>query len=537
MKINTDTRAILYTLIDSVAYSLVPLLAALTINNIDIVPYLSISLFFSILAYLAYFKYIKNTPKIVFTKKIILYSSIGGIGFTLSHLLLLYSIKHSSNMFLPSIIFQIYPLVVMILLTILKMSRETITKEKSFLLLFALIGIVILNYDPTIISDKVDLISIILPILSALLLAFSIVYTLRLSEVLVTNKIKTAAFLANFYSKIISFIVMIPFMVWYANTDYTLDITLDNMLLMFVYGVIVLTFGTIFYYKGVSLTSKSLSIHIISYISAILSVLWLWIFGLGIMTSEVLIGSAFILTSNVLLHFNVDKSNAYNGSIIWTLLIGTFIFWYDATTYDKFYDAVTLPLLFFVVMLAFLMDRIFKRTDDEEHLILSILNNCSDEKDNELSSYIVHLNKTNSKIKIIAIYNKIKSLKISKENKLLIDKFILSRIQKIKFSELVVLSLTALLALYVLVFYTPGKELNDIFRLCLSTAIIFNLFYVLDNEKARSKNFIIIENIKGVVHSSINPKINTNDTVTEKLISIVLLFCILAIFFFVYSLD
>ena len=534
---NNDLKAIIYTLIDSIAYSLVPLLAALTINNIDSIPYLTISLLFSLFAYLVYFKYIKEIPKIIFSTKIFLYSIVAGIGFALSHLLLIYSINNSSNMFLPSIIFQVYPLIVMILLTFLKMSEEIITIEKSFLLLFALVGITILNYDDTIMNGGINIISIFLPMISATLLAFSIVYTLKLSDIFQEKGIKTSAFLSNFYSKIVSFITMIPIMFWYLSTDYTLNITIDNLLLMFVYGVLVLTVGTIFYYKGVSLTTKSLSIHIISYISAILSVLWLWGFGLGTITSQVLIGSAFILTANILLHFNVEKSNAYNGSIIWTLLVGTFISFYDATLYENFYDAITSPLLFFVILLAFLMDRIFKRVDTEENLILKIISNFVTTSQDELANNIIKLNQLRSREKIMQLYKEISTYDITSENKILLDQFILSRIQKIKFSELVVLFLTASLSLYIIIFYKPDSGLNDIFRLCLSTAIIFNLFYVYDNERERSKDFIVLNRVENKLHLSINELMNKNESIVEKIISIFLLFFILAIFFFVYTLD
>ena len=531
---NNNIKAIFYTLIDSVTYSLVPLLAAFTINSIDSIPYMVISLLFSLLAYIIYFKYIKEMPPIIFSQKIIIYSIISGVGFALSHLLLLYSITESDNKFLPAIIFQIYPLIVMVLLTLFKMSEEKITIEKSFLLLFALVGIVILNYDKSIINGGIDTISIFLPVISAILLAFSITYTLKLSRIFKNKGIKTSAFLSNFYSKVISFITMLPFTFWYLSTDYTFNLTADNILLMFVYGVLVLTFGTIFYYKGVELTSNSLSIHIISYISAILSVFWLWLFGFGIITSTVLIGSAFILTSNVLLHFNVDKSNAYNGSIIWTLLVGTFIFLYDATIYRNFYDAITSPLLFFVILLAFIIDRIFKRIDTEEGLILSITSYFIKDSQHELVKKIIKLNQLRNHKEIGILYHDIIKYKIDIDIKLSIDKFMLSRIQRIKFSELVVLFLTAALSLYIIIFYKPDSGLNDIFRLCLSTAIIFNLFYVFDNERERSKNFILLNN---KFETNINTSMNKDETILEKIISVVLLFVILSLFFFAYTLG
>ena len=531
---NNNKKAIFYTLIDSVTYSFVPLLATFTINSIASIPYMIISLLFSLLAYIIYFKYIKEVPPVIFSREIVIYSLISGVGFALSHLLLLYSITESENKFLPAIIFQIYPLIVMVLLIFFKMSEEKITIEKLFLLLFALVGIVILNYDESILNVGMDTISIFLPAISAILLAFSIVYTLKLSIIFKSKGIKTSAFLSNFYSKVISFITMIPFLFWYLSTDYTFNLTIDNLLLMLVYGVLVLTFGTIFYYKGVEITSNSLSIHIISYISAILSVFWLWLFGFGLITSTVLIGSAFILTSNVLLHFNVDKSNAYNGSIIWTLIIGTFIFLYDATIYKNFYDALTSPLLFFVILLAFLIDRIFKRIDTEEELILSITSDFIKNSQYELVQKVIKLNQLRDYKKIGILYHDIIAHKMNTNTKLYIDKFMLSRIQRIKFTELVVLFLTAILSLYIIVFYKPDSGLNDIFRLCLSTAIIFNLLYVFDNERERSKNFILLND---KLETNINISMNQDETILEKIISVILLFTILSLFFFAYALN
>ncbi len=534
---NNDKKAILYTLIDSVTYSLVPVLAALTINSLDGIPFLSLALLLSVISYFVYFKKIGCMNDLIFFKKYINYSLVGGIGFALSHLLLIYSINNSNNMYLPSIIFQIYPLIVMLFLVKLKMSEETLTLEKYLTLTLAIVGIVILNYDPSIKLESFSFTSIVLPVISASLLAISIVFTIKLSSKMKEENITSYPFLSNFYSKIISLITMIPFMVWYLNTDYSLTFTLMNSTLIVVYGVLVLTIGTIYYYKGVALTTKSLSIHIISYISAILSILWLWLLGLGTITPQMLIGSAFILTSNVLLHFNVDKSNAYNGSILWTLLVGTFIFFYDAIIHNDYYDAIAVPLLFFVIILAFLMDRIFKRTDDEEELMITIINNSVIKNKEALSKTLIELNTTRKTNKIIDLYNKIKNMDICNENKILIDKFILSKLQGIKFSELIVLFLTALIALYIMIFYKPDNAFNDIFKLCLSTAIVFNLFYVYDNEKERSKNFISIYKENGILKSEINTNMNTDETITEKSIAIALLICILFIFYIIYSLN
>lgn len=534
---NNDKKAILYTLVDSITYSFVPVLAALTINSLDGIPFLSLALLLSVISYLVYFKWINCLPDLLFFKKYIGYSLVGGIGFALSHLLLIYSINNSSNMYLPSIIFQIYPLIVMLFLIKFKMSKETLNIEKSLTLILAIVGIVILNYDPSIKVESFNFISIVLPIISALLLAISIVFTIKLSGKMKEQNIKSYSFLSNFYSKIISLITMIPFMMWYLNTDYVLSLTFMNSALVIVYGVLVLTIGTIYYYKGVALTTKSLSIHIISYISAILSIFWLWVLGLGTITPQMLIGSAFILTSNVLLHFNVDKSNAYNGSILWTLMVGTFLFFYDATTHKDYYDAIAVPLLFFVIMLAFLMDRIFKRIDAEEELMITIVNNSVNENKEELSNSLIELNITRKTSKIITLYNRIKSMNVSNDNKILVDKFILSKLQGIKFSELIVLFLTALISLYILILYKPDNAFNDIFKLCLSTAIVFNLFYVYDNEKERSKNFISIYKDNNILKSEINTSMNEDDTITEKSIAITLLICILFIFYFVYGLS
>ena len=533
---NNDKKAVLYTLIDSLTYSLVPVLAALTINSLDGIPFLSLALLLSVISYLIYFKKIGCIDDLKYLKNYIGYSLVGGIGFALSHLLLIYSINNSSNMYLPSIIFQIYPLIVMLFLVKLKMTQETLNLEKYLTLALAIVGIFILNYDPSIKLESFSFTSIILPIISASLLAISIVFTIKLSSKMKERNIKSSAFLSNFYSKIISLFTMIPFVIWYLNTDYTLNFSFINISLIVVYGVLVLTVGTIYYYKGVALTTKSLSIHIISYISAILSIFWLWILGLGTVTPQMLIGSAFILTSNVLLHFNVDKSNAYNGSIIWTLLVGTFIFFYSAITHSDYYDAISVPLFFFVIILAFLMDRIFKRTDSEEEIMLRIINNSVSQKKEDLSKVLIELNTTRNTNKIIILYNKIKNMGICDNNKILIDQFILSKLQGIKFSELIVLFLTAFISLYILVLYKPDNAFNDIFKLCLSTAIVFNLFYVYDNEKERSKNFISIYKENNIIKSKINTNMNTDDTITEKSIAITLLVTILFIFYFTYGL-
>jgi drug/metabolite transporter (DMT)-like permease len=539
-----DNKAIIYMLIDSFSYSLIPVLAVMTVNEMHSVPYLLIALLLSVITYAVYFFYNGYLSKIKITREILKYSFIGGITFVLSQLILIYSINHSRNVYLPSVIFQIYPLVIIYFLIKFKLSNEAFTKSKFFIMLIALLGIGILNYDSTISLEKYNVFSIILPTVSAVFLGVSVAYVVKLTHLLEKLNMDSALspLLSNFYSRIFSVVAMIPFMIWYMLSDHQIKFTINNSLVVIVYGVFCMAIGSIFYYRAIRITRKSLSIHMISYLSIVMSMLWLWLLNVGTITAFILIGSAYIIVANILLNFSIEKNYAFTGSIIWTLFIGTFIFFNSGTQIDEYYNAITAPLIFYAITLAFLMDRIFKRTDEEEGYIISIVNNIlkSDAQDKkELADEIIALNESESNENTLKIYERIKYKTYCLDTEDVIDKLVLSKMQKVKFSELFVLFLTAALALYVLIFFkTADGAMYDIFKLCLSTAIVFNLFYVFDNEKLRGKKFIFTEEKDGKIYSTINTKLNGNEkSATEKSISIILLIGVFIIFFMAFHLK
>lgn len=542
MKRNNN-KAIVYMLLDSFSYSLIPVLAAMTVNEMDGIPYLLIALVLSIITYKIYFMFSGKLPKVKLTKKIVIYSIIGGVTFVLSQLALIYSINNSLNAYLPSVIFQIYPLVIVYFLIKFNLSKEILTKGKVFIMMLAIIGIVILNYDSAIGFDILNLYSVILPIISAVLLGVSVSYVVRLTHELEQSNVDSgnSPLLSNYYSRIFSIIAIIPFSIWYFLSDNQVVFTFNNTLTVTVYGVFCMAIGSIFYYRGIRLTTKSLSIHMISYLSIVMSVLWLWLLGLGTITPYILIGSAFILVSNILLNFSIEKNYAYIGSIIWTLFVGTFIFYNSGTHINEYYNAITAPLIFYAITLAFLMDRIFKRTDKEEGYVISIVNGILQSDVNnkkDLADEMIALNEAANQEKTFQLYDKIKSKPYYVDNKENIDNLILSKTQKVKFSELFVLFLTAILALYVLLFFKPADGvLYDIFKLCLSTAIVFNLFYVFDNERLRGKRFIFTEEINGKLYSSINTRLDEDKSATEKTISILLLIGVFLIFFLAFNMK
>ena len=271
----------------------------------------------------------------------------------------------------------------------------------------------------------------------------------------------------------------------------------------------------------------------ISYLSIVLAILWLWILDLDDVTALVLIGASYVLVSNILLNFNLERNYAYNGSVLWILAAGTAIYFVNGRGLDGYYDALLAPLFFFAITLAFLVDRLTKNRELEEGRILAIISNLIEEKPGKVNDYlarILSISKARSLKEINIEYERLQFEEVGERNRVLLNELIMSRIKGVKYSEVVVLVLTGFLSVAVSIFYRPDGFIYDLFALVLTTAIVFNLLYIYDRENDRSRTFVEIESYNEKLYPIIIFGEERDVTRIEKLIASLLLGGVLVIF-------
>lgn len=541
--VKNNTKSVVFMLIDALSYSLIPVLAAISAASISGIPYLALSLLLAVITYFVYTKLKHPAIRIPKTREVIITSFLAGLTFAGSHFLLILSISKSSNAYFPTVVFQVYPIFIIIFTIVLGLSKEVLTHKQSTMMGIALVGVIFLYYDDKLVNGLTTY-SIVLPILSALLIGLSVALVVRLTHYLEKCGIDDSAspIFSNYISRLQSLFVVTPVFVAYliAADEKAPSITINNFAIIAVYGVFCLAIGSIFYYRALRLTTKSLSIHMISYLSIVMAIVWLWVIKIDNITAPILIGTAYVLVSNILLNFNLEKNYAYNGSILWILFAGTLVYFSDGWFIESYYDAIIAPLFFFAITLAFLIDRLTKSRELEETHILNFISNLIEEKPEKVETYLRQITQMGCATSLAGLHKHYMQLcgeTLGKDNRVLLNKFIISRVKGIKYSEIFVLILTGLLSVAIAIFYRPQGFLYDVFALILTTAVIFNLLYIHDKNKDRSARFLEIRNASGNTYPEVVFDSARSQMTIQKFISSILLGSVIVIFGFVFFLK
>jgi len=536
---NNNTKSLIFMFIDSLSYSLIPVLAALSNSNISGIPYLSYSLFMAVATYFIYIRFKRYKTLELINYKVVLLSSVAGVTFAAAQFFLILAIDKAGNAYFPTVVFQVYPIFIIFFMVIFKMSEEAISLKKIPVMMMAMLGILFLYSDANL-TEIASLYAILLPIVSAALISFSVVMVVKLTKELekLGSSPESSPIISNFFSRLISAVVAVPTLLWFLNkNDFSFQLSIDSLPIIIVYGVFCLSIGSIFYYRALRLTSNSLSIHMVSYLSIVMAILWLWMLQIDQISGIILIGAAFVLVSNILLNFNLEQKYAYNGSIIWMLLAGTLIYFISGKGIGSYYEAVLSPLFFFAITLAFLTDRLTKNREVEESKVLTIISNLVEENPNNLHSLIskiTAISESNSPSAIISAYSVICFDELGKENRFLLNEFVLSRVKDVRYSEFIVLALTALLAIIIAIFYRPFGYIYDVFALILTTAIVFNFLSVFDKKKERSNSFIKLNLHDNKLYPIVTFDEGRSFTQVEIVVSSFLLTVVLIIFLIVF---
>ena len=168
-------------LIDALSYSLIPVLAAISAASISGIPYLALSLLLAVITYFVYTKLKHPAIRIPKKRGVITTSFLAGLTFAGSHFLLILSIAKSSNAYFPTVVFQVYPIFIVIFTIVLGLSKEVLTHKQSTMMGIALVGVIFLYYDDKLVNGLTTY-SIVLPILSALLIGLSVALVVRLTH-------------------------------------------------------------------------------------------------------------------------------------------------------------------------------------------------------------------------------------------------------------------------------------------------------------------------------------------------------------------
>ena len=333
-------------------------------------------------------------------------------------------------------------------------------------------------------------------------------------------------FLAQMMAKVytIPLLGICAFLFSDGNSTYTLY----GILAILFIGGVVQAIGGLLYSWSVIL-SKTGIVTSLWYSMPVITVFIFWVTGMSEVTEYAILGAIAIIGCNLLISVKADNSIAYVATLFTIICIGILCYLTDSFDMGEvYYDAISVPIVFFVVMGAFIMDRSISRDLLEEEWALSIINKLMAKekkiaKENiDIIQSLCKIMKSNNSIKINDHYNNI--LIKGKESKALIsselDKLILSKLHSTSFGDVFITSILGLLILGVTFLFRPTGFIGDSFAIILSSSVVFMFFALVDFNNARKEFHIDIDD-EG--NKSISP-----DMVKDKRMDIIISTVIIA---------
>jgi drug/metabolite transporter (DMT)-like permease len=265
-------------------------------------------------------------------------------------------------------------------------------------------------------------------------------------------------------------------------------------------SLVVYTAGRLSYVVGL-LRSKHSNITVLWYLTPILTVLWLWLAGYSAVTTPIVLGSCFIIGANLLMSVKADDSLSYPAAIVTLLCVGTYCHFVKGLDMGDYYQAISVPLVFYAILVAFLVDRLDRRDAFEEGLAVEIIRHiglegpASQKKQRELVEQVAAVVRTSDVHEIDEHYRALRNSgheflrRVSDK----LDALALSRIQGANFGEMLVLSLVGLLTVGTTVVFRPPVFVADCFAVVLSAAMVFIYFMIYDLIRERARFYLELD--------------------------------------------
>lgn len=394
-----------------------------------------------------------------------------------------------------TIIYEVWPIVAMYATPLLiKKGWDKISARDMFFSVLAFGGVGFIYY-PEIMNEGgffldgfalKELYILLLPFLGGVFMAISSVMKARISHNLECegNPLASVLFVKMLFSLVVS-LLCIPFLLFWPDAPSTY--TLLTVLGMLFTGVMTWTFGDVAYTLAVLKANKS-SIMVLWFLVPILSVVWLWVAGESAITAFIVLGAIIIISSNLLMTVKADSSMSYMAAVVTMIFCGIYTYFTDGLNFPDYYEAVGVPVVFFAILVAFMMDRLIKRDALEEELALDVINFINThskkfgKKGQEFCEHVAAIVRTNNPTEVNDHYRAVRNsgVKHLEAVHTQLDRLALSKVQGSRFAELFILFLIGALTVGVSIVYRPDDIIGDGFAMVHAVTIVFIFFTVMD---------------------------------------------------------
>ena len=311
---------------------------------------------------------------------------------------------------------------------------------------------------------------------------------------------------------------------------------------------VVITVGMVAF-RAAMLNTRDLGLTALSYVTPLITLVWLWILSLLSVShlDYLIIGAMGIAAANLLINVDASKRLAYKALVVCLWLFGTVTYLTDGYTTDV---PLELPVTIFILVLAFRVDRLARRTSQEEEWLLDAFRRIrflASQKPHNSDAFKTLADASQS---LLAIdYHKsltdLKAAYVDTTRKLnnapgytalegevadiqrMVDKLAHSRQQGSRFGEIVAIFLTGVLIVFGLLVFNGDSEIyGEIISFVLSSVIVFLFFNIMDLQADR-KDRTLVEEEKGEYIVNFGEVKNTE---TQQYISMVIS-CVIVLLF------
>ncbi len=533
----------LYMMFSVLSWSLFPLLSVWGIGSLGIFDYILLTYAAGLAATLVLlfltpgFKDLRKEGLKRIDGKMMVDIIIGCVTVVLSFACLLVSFSYMSKAG-ATVVYEAWPILAMYITPLLiKKGWETISRKDLAFSLLALVGIGFLLY-PEIktagfAADKfMGTFHLLLPLLGGALMAVAAVMKSRVSHLLENKKHPIASLLRTqaIFSACVMVLSGIFALIWPDKPDV---FSRENILIVVAVGVFIHTLGNVAYTMAILRSAKP-NIVALWYLMPVFSVVWLWLAKVSAVTEYIVWGSIFIITSNLIMTIRADRSKSYVATLIGLLVCGLWIYFTNGQeVITDYYQATSVPLFFYAILVAFMMERLIDRDRSEESLAIEVINYIDEHVESigkaasaafkdHITGIITGADPADVARHYQAVRNANNKHIRAVHNQL--DQLALSKAQSTSFSEMFTLFMVGALTVVMLIIYRPHYFIADGYSIVLALAVIFVFFTVLDLCEQRH-HFYLSRNEKGEMQVAQDL---TANLAVERAISMVLVLCVLA---------
>ena len=259
-------------------------------------------------------------------------------------------------------------------------------------------------------------------------------------------------------------------------------------------------------FRVANLKTVNLGVNAIAFATPLVALIWLWMFSmLGVSHLDYLfIGAMGIVASNLLINARADMRAAYSALVMSLWAFGTLVYFFDGYTTDV---PLELPVTIFILVLSFRVDRLARRTSQEEEWLFEAFRRLELQvatrqfRDDAWKEPMLKIDKHDTLHELTAAYEKLtkylvaqmKNASASKGTmdeitgiRYLVDNLAHSRQQGAHFGEIVAIALTGALIVTGLLFFNGEREIyGEIISFVLCAVVVFLFFNILDLQKDR----------------------------------------------------